>query len=274
MKRTLFVIVLGTSLLALGSFNLFQGASASLTRLGIPEDQAKDFVWWSFSGGVFSYPGGAKVKGTPASERAGVVRDICAYAKQYSESDAFRQRYLEDREQRKPVPPGKPESMEAMRKRMKKELEQSIKEFKENIRSLAADQQEMMKPALASMEEQLKSYDDPDNPMFSKEMESAVRQGYESQMAEYKERLAEWEKTPTDPRFMIELWLRKFMEESKDIDFNAKLAEDANGKMRFVRNEYEMKSANWKLCYRAGRESVEAARAFVKGWLGELEKKH
>ena len=54
--------------------------------------------------------------------------------------------------------------------------------------------------------------------------------------------------------------------EQKDIDFNAKL----NG-TTFVSPDYEAKSSNGKLAFRAGRETTERARAFAQRWLAELK---
>jgi hypothetical protein len=35
---------------------------------------------------------------------------------------------------------------------------------------------------------------------------------------------------------------------------------------------YENKPVEWKLCYRAGKETVEAARAVASQWLGGLKR--
>jgi hypothetical protein len=43
--------------------------------------------------------------------------------------------------------------------------------------------------------------------------------------------------------------------------------------MRFANEDYEGKPAEWKICFRAGKEATEAARAFARSWLTELEKK-
>jgi hypothetical protein len=40
--------------------------------------------------------------------------------------------------------------------------------------------------------------------------------------------------------------------------------------MRFVNQAYERKDGNWKLCYRAGRETVAAVRSAAQAWLKEL----
>jgi hypothetical protein len=43
-------------------------------------------------------------------------------------------------------------------------------------------------------------------------------------------------------------------------------------KMVFVKEAYQQKSAYCKMCFRAGKEATEAARAFASAWLAELEK--
>jgi hypothetical protein len=53
--------------------------------------------------------------------------------------------------------------------------------------------------------------------------------------------------------------------------FNAELRNNNYGKKVFVKSEYEEKSSLWKLCFRSGKESVEAARAYAKSWLNELK---
>ena len=41
--------------------------------------------------------------------------------------------------------------------------------------------------------------------------------------------------------------------------------------MVFVKPEYEGKSNNWKMAYRAGKEVVLPAREFVKTWIAEIK---
>ncbi len=274
MKKIFPVVILAATILAYSGFSMLENAKDVMKQLGIPEEEARNYIWWSLSGNTFSYPGTQQVKKTPVSERAAMVQQICAFAKSYSESDAFRQKYLEQREGSKPIPPEKPEPVEEMRARLKKDMEKSIQETEKAIESMPAEHHEMMRANIAMLKEQAKSYDDPNNPMFSKDMEEMMKQSYEMQMAEHKKGVAEWEQNnPTDPKPMVKRWLEEFLEQSKDVDFKAALIEGENGRMLFAKREYEMKSTNWKLCYRAGKESVDAARGYVKGWLDELNKK-
>ena len=88
----------------------------------------------------------------------------------------------------------------------------------------------------------------------------------------YNEQLGEWKQNfPATGREMVKRRLREFLQESANVDFDAKLVR-RDGKMRFVSNQYEdEKSGEWKMCYRAGRLPVEKARAFAKTWLAELK---
>ena len=68
---------------------------------------------------------------------------------------------------------------------------------------------------------------------------------------------------------LIKTRLFKFLEVTKDIDYNAQLTE-RNGKKYFANPKYEGKSGQWKMAFRAGKEVTETARTFVQEWLKEL----
>lgn len=73
-------------------------------------------------------------------------------------------------------------------------------------------------------------------------------------------------KMPADPNELIKKRLEKFMEISATVDFEATL----NG-AQFANPEYEKKSDQWKMCYRAGKAVIAAAREEVAKWLKEME---
>jgi hypothetical protein len=120
--------------------------------------------------------------------------------------------------------------------------------------------------------QQLAEIDNMDNPMYSTEMVKMLQQGYEMQIQEYNSRLAQWEKDypENNPNLLVKGWLNKFLSESSDVDFNAGLQQGQYGKKIFAKPEYEAKSYMWKLCYRAGKETAEALRAYANNWLKEL----
>ena len=71
---------------------------------------------------------------------------------------------------------------------------------------------------------------------------------------------------PADPDELIRKRLQEFLDISATVDFDAEL----NG-YSFADKRYESKSNQWKMCYRAGREVITAAREEAKKWLAELE---
>lgn len=71
---------------------------------------------------------------------------------------------------------------------------------------------------------------------------------------------------PSDANELIKQRLKEFLDIAGTVDFDAQL----NGSM-FANPEYEAKSGQWKMCFRAGKAVVEAAREEANAWLKELE---
>ena len=188
-------------------------------------------------------------------------------------SDDFKKRYNEYREHKKPTPPEKPKSSEELKKEYKKNMQKSLEEMKVSKSQAPADQQSIFDETIKMLEEQLKEIDNPENPMFSPEMDQYAKMGYDMQMEQHRKDIAEWEtKYPANnPNTLIKTWLESFLKKSDGIDFAAQTATDEKGRILFVKQDYERKDNLWKLCYRAGKESTEAARKFAQNWLGEMK---
>ncbi len=75
-------------------------------------------------------------------------------------------------------------------------------------------------------------------------------------------------KYPADPKDLVKKRLEDFLALSATVDFEATLT---SNKM-FTNPEYEKKDPAWKMCYRAGKEVVAAAREEAQKWLDELNK--
>jgi hypothetical protein len=72
-----------------------------------------------------------------------------------------------------------------------------------------------------------------------------------------------------DPDVTLRRRLQEFLDLTADVDYAAKTS-GPHGTGTFVDESYEAKPTAWKMCYRAGREAGEAARAFATDWLAEL----
>ena len=89
--------------------------------------------------------------------------------------------------------------------------------------------------------------------------------------ASYAGQLKEWEEQyPANHMLFVKHRLQKFLEETKEIYFNAELTLKG-GKKVFVNPKYEGKNRRWKMAYRAGKEVVEPAREFVQLWITEIK---
>ena len=87
----------------------------------------------------------------------------------------------------------------------------------------------------------------------------------------YQENVQRWkEEFPENIQLFVADKLRKMLEATKGIDYQATLVEKY-GKKRFSNPAYESKNREWKMGYRAGKEVTEKARAFAKQWLDSLK---
>lgn len=273
MKKIYFVIII---LLVVAGFYAGQliddKAKTLLQTLKLSEDDAKNTIFSDISSNSFYLPGIKELKSIALNDRAAQVEVLGKYVKDFTASENFKKRYNEYRESRKPSPPEKPKTSAELKKEYKENMQKSIAEMKVSKTQAPADQQAMFDETIKMLEEQLKEIDNPDNPMFSAEMDQYSQMGYDMQMDQHKKDIAEWEvKYPVNnPKPLIKTWLESFLEQSKDVDFGAQTAIDKNRTL-FVKQEYERKSNFWKLCYRAGKETTEAGRKFAQAWLGELK---
>ena len=243
-----------------------------LQTMKLSEDNAKNTIFSDISSLSFYLPGIKELKSIAGDDRATQVEVIGKYVKDFTLTEDFKKRYNEYRESRKPSPPEKPKTMEELKKENKESLKKSLEEMKTTKASVPADQQAIFDESIKYLEEQLKAIDDPNNTMYSPEMDKYSQMGYEQQMEQHKKDVEEWEtKYPANnPKSLIKIWLQSFLEQTKDVDFNAQIAIDKNRTL-FVKQEYERKNNLWKLCYRGGKETTEAGRKFAQSWLNELK---
>ncbi len=243
-----------------------------LQQFKMSEETAKSSILSNISGPSFYIPNVKVLKDLAAGERAAMVEAIGNNVKEYVSSKEFLQKYNEMREYRKPAPPEKPKTAAELKEEYRTNITNSIAEFKNSKKQAPADQQNMFEEMIKTMEQQLKDLDDPNNTMFSPQMDVYSQQGYEMQMDQYKKELAEWEiEYPlNNPNPLVKKWINAFLEKTNNIDFNAQLKTE-KGKQIFVNPEYERKDYQWKLYFRAGKQSVDAARKFAQSWLSELK---
>ena len=75
---------------------------------------------------------------------------------------------------------------------------------------------------------------------------------------------------PAGPRAPVALRLRKFLDLSRDVAYDAQIVEKG-GKRVFADPALEARAPEWKMCFRAGKPATDAARAFAQKWLNDLQ---
>lgn len=272
MKKLLLVYPILIILLGFSYGKLIDDKAKSiLKQFQMSEDYAKQLVFQNTSGPSFYLPNYKEFKGMVAGDRVAVIESAGRYIKEYTQTEEFKKRYSDYRESMKPSEPEKPKSMDELRAQHKEDMKKSITGLEESKKQMPKDQQSMFDETIKMFKEQLKEVDNPDNPMFSKQMEEWNQQAYQMQVDQYKQQLTEWEtKYPVNnTKPMIKKWLQTFLDKSSNIDFNAKL-KDVKGKKVFENPEYEKKDSQWKLYFRAGKETVDAGRKVAQAWLKDL----
>jgi hypothetical protein len=253
-------------------------AADVLRDLGLKEANAKESVVEAInSGNVNWWPASKAFKAAAPAVRAGLVTGGLTWARTYTESAEFTTAYEKVRQNRKPEAP-KPKSADEEIARQRAELEASIAQTKKTqaeppagvspeIAKAIRDGTEI---ALKSLTAQLADLDKPQTKaMWGRNIESENK----NRQDEYQQSMKGWEaRYPSDPKPLLVTHLQHFLDQSAGIDFGANLV-PCGSKKCFADKPNEQKSQNWKLCYRAGKEAVGAARAFATTWLAVLQKK-
>ena len=236
------------------------------SQLRTSEDQARQSLVDTLPGnGVpFGLAAGKAFVALPAAARAAVVGASVLWMKTYVNSAAFRTAYAQAREKAKPLAPDAPGSVDQAVKREQDEQAKGFAEARSALALMPADQRSAMEAQIRQAEAQLKS------PEMVKMLRAEVEETLKNQKDSYDDEVRKWQEAyPANPLVLVSRRLQQFMTVSADVDFNAKLV-SVDGKMKFENPAYEEKSQEWKMCFRAGREAVAAARPAAAAWLKEL----
>jgi hypothetical protein len=264
------MILAGTLGLALVAGSAALVAQNTLASLGIEEaDARRDIVYALEQGYVNYFPARNAFKAAAPAARATLVKTAMAWAQAYTQTPAFKAAYEKARAEAAPKAPTLRNVDQELAKQ-KAERRKGIEDAKANLSKMPAEMRDQMAKTIKEMEAQNARMEaDP-------QMAAMMRQGVEMQNTEDKRRYqndvaAHAERYPADPAVLIAKRLRRFLEVSKDVDYTAKLVA-RDGRQHFVNPQYEAKPSEWKLCFRAGREPVDAARAAAQAWLTALGK--
>lgn len=261
-----------SALLVAASLTAALVAADVLAQIGLTPAAAHEVLITGVGSGWINYGMAAPAfRKAPAALRVELANGVIAWARSYTASPEFKASYAKLRDNRKPTAPkveGTPEEEYArQREQQAKDQAKGAEDMKKAMASMAPEQRKQMEEAMQQAAEVMKQMDTPE---MRKMMIDGIRMTREQQAATYAADMKKWtEDYPENPAPVIAKRLKAFLAVSADVDFDAKLVEK-NGKMRFANESYESKPSEWKLCYRAGKEPVAAARTAAQAWLKEL----
>ena len=240
-------------------------AADPFSQLGISESEAGQKLLDVVAKNSMPY-------GTPVSmfktlsgpARGSLVQELGAWAKTYAISSAFRTAYAAYRTSVAPEAPKFEGTVDDEFNRKKASDAAQMAESKKGLEQLPADLRKQAEDAMKQAADMMNT------PEMQKMIRDGIAASRRQAQEQYQEALATWQSTyPENPNPLIAKQLRRFLEASADVDFNAELV-SKGPKMVFANPQYEKKSRDWKLCFRAGREAVAAGRTIATAWLKEL----
>jgi hypothetical protein len=241
-----------------------------LKELGIAKTEADKKICGSILGGSLDVYGVRHIKNIAAGNRSAVVKDLLLYVKKYVVSGGFVAEYAAMKENNKPRDLQKAESPDVMRANMIKQGKEFVQNAEDLVKKATPETKPMFEDGLKAAKQNLKDAEDPENKYIKayaknyEVLQKSIEQSNESMLKDWEARY------PSNHLLFVKIRLQQFLDETGDIDFNAGLTEK-NGKKFFANPIYERKSNRWKMAFRAGKEVIEPARAFVQQWINEIK---
>jgi hypothetical protein len=244
-------------------------AQDHLATLGISEGRAKEAVFDSLMSDAISIAGkpAAFIAMTPAA-RVALVNFALSLARTFVESGDFTRRYADHREANGPDPLPEEQSADAIFKKQRDGFENQVAEMRKLFDQITPEQRATLEEGWKQMREQ---FDAMEKGERRKQIEASISEQRAAQVRERDAAMKTFEKTyPSDPRALVAMRLRHFLDVTKDLDFTAQLVEK-DKKRVFADPAIEAKPAEWKMAFRAGKPAMEAARAFAQKWLADIQ---
>jgi len=261
---------------------LVLGISVSLTtnkilgdiwqQLGIKEAEANTDIVVSVMGEYFQYPG-KKSNNLSQQTRLAVLNELIAYAKKYTGSAAFKKEYQDRRNISLPKKPDTSKvNVDSIKAVERKNIELDIKGTEANANNANPKVRNAVPYRLEQLKKDLKSIDDGTNRVVNyrinemQGMNAAISRVYQQEIEKFNQRY------PANPQDMIKRRLQDLLNITADVDFNAEVKENPTTKIKyFVNPDYQRKSKEWKLAFRAGKQLTDVARAAAEKWLSEMK---
>jgi len=285
MKRSLSVILITgfkavSAFLAVSLFGFFVLASRLheitddvWSRLGVQLPEVNLNIKFSCFDGSFHYQGVKNAKNIAENERAEIINQIVAYAKKYVASKEFSDLYKQERARHKPADAYAllPANAETIKAEEKARLEKDLKIAEDGLNSPNPKIKNGAPLRIENIKKEIAALDDPNNKKIRARLDQ-IRQQNDNATKMNNEQMQKYEAAwPEDVRLLIKKRLQEILDITADVDFNAETTVSSKGLKTFVNPEYEKKSKEWKLAFRAGKSATNAVRAAAQQWLKELK---
>ena len=251
------------------------GAAAQdhLATLGISEGRAKEAVFDSFMSDAVSIAGKpAAFTAMSPEARVAVVNFALNLARTFVESDDFKRRYADHREANGPDPLPEEQTAEQVFQRQRAGFENQVTEMRKLFDQITPEQRATLEEGWTEMRGRLSEMEKGEK---RKEIEGLLKDERDAQVRAREDAMKEFEKTyPADPRALVAMRLRHFLDATGDVNYSAQLVDTSVGSARkkvFADAALEAKPAQWKMAFRAGKPATDAARAFAQKWLADLK---
>jgi hypothetical protein len=252
------------------------GAAAQdhLATLGISEGRAKEAVFDSFMSDAVSIAGKpAAFLGLSPTARVALVNFALNLARTFVESDEFKRRYADHREANGPEPLPEEQSADAIFAKQRAGFENQVAEMRKLFDQITPEQRATLEAGWADMRRQL---DDMEKGERRKQIEGLLKEQRDEQARARDVSMKAFDKVyPADPRALVAMRLRHFLEVTSDVNFDAQLVDASAGngarKRAFADAALEARPAEWKMAFRAGKPATDTARAFAQKWLNDLQ---
>lgn len=193
----------------------------------------------------------------PQASRADAITALAKAARTYTSNKAFAERYAAFVSEQLPPKPTPARSAAEMKRAAKDDMAKKRKELEAALATLPAkDRAAALKQFDDGTKQMLTLYENPDG----------IAAIENARVAEEKEKYdaaaARW---PADHRVRVRAMLKRFLDNTSDVDFGAKVEGG-----RFADAELEAKPLEWKLAYRCGKGATAAARTAAEAWLRTL----
>ncbi|HEX4347159.1 MAG TPA: hypothetical protein VHZ73_06280 [Vicinamibacterales bacterium] len=236
--------------------------------LGTQESEARQQTLNTVLHGYLPSLGATAFKAATPAARSAMVQKVAAWAKTFIQSPAFKTAYDKAREDAKPRPPAASGSYADQLKKQREDFDKTIAE----MRKSAAGQSQQVRDSIEAVIKQTQAQFDEmsKNTDLMKTMEQATAQSAAAAKVEYTQSAQAFDKEhPASINQAIALRLHRFLDTCGAVDFNAQIVAKGGTKV-FVNPAYEANDDDWKMCFRAGKEPVDAAKALAQAWLREI----